>query len=421
MPKFRTLLKNRNFVLYSAGQAFSQFADRLVQIVLIGFLYKRWPGSTLMLAKLLFFTVIPSFIISPLAGVYTDRWDKRYIMIISDIFRAIAILMVPLFFIYSESIVPLYATIFLVFAAACFFLPARLAVIPGLVSKEDLLLANSASSMIWVGSGIAGFSLGGFLAEWAGIQNSLYINSAVYFISAVSFIMLLFSMKNGKSKNKTHEKSPGITTVLKKSFFYDLKEGLKILFLDKKIRFVGYVFFIFSSLLGALYVVLVVFIQETMHSMTRDIGIFGMCLFVGILVGSYIFGKIGERFARMKTMFVSLFLAGVAISMFAISLKLWESFFMGVLSSIFLGFVISPLYVTANTIIHESIEENVRGRIFSSIGILMNLGFIVFMFLASAVAEHIGRFWILILCGLGFSVFGLVNILAGNSKKATSF
>ena len=421
MPKFRTLLKNRNFVLYSAGQAFSQFADRLVQIVLIGFLYKRWPGSTLMLAKLFFFTVVPSFIISPLAGVYTDRWDKRYIMIISDIFRAIAILMVPVFFIYSKSIIPIYTMIFFVFTAACFFLPARLAVIPGLVSKEELLIANSASSMVWVASGIAGFSLGGFLAEWAGIRNSLYVNSAVYFISALSFIMLLFSMKNGKAKQESHEKSPGITTVLKKSFFYDLKEGLKILFIDRKIRFIGYIFFIFSSLLGALYVVLVVFIQETMHSMTRDIGIFGMCLFIGILVGSYVFGKIGERFAKMKTIFTSLFLAGVAITIFAISLRFWESFFLGVLSSVFLGLVISPIYVTSNTIIHESIEENLRGRIFSSLGIIMNLGFIVFMFLASVLAEHTGRFWILILCGAGFSVFGLVNLLAGNLKKATSF
>src|SRR4030042_786140 len=104
MPKFRTLLKNRNFVLYSIGQAFSQFGDRLVQIVLIGFIYKRWPGSTFQLAKLFFFTVIPAFLISPVAGVYIDRWNKRYVMIASDIFRAAAILLIPLFFIYSKNI-----------------------------------------------------------------------------------------------------------------------------------------------------------------------------------------------------------------------------------------------------------------------------------------------------------------------------
>ncbi len=124
MPKFRTLLKNRNFVLYSVGQAFSQFGDRLVQIILIGFVYKRWPGSTFMLAKLFFFTVVPSFFISPIAGVYIDRWNKKYVMIVSDMFRAMAILCIPLFFIHGENIIPIYIIIFFVFASACFFLPA---------------------------------------------------------------------------------------------------------------------------------------------------------------------------------------------------------------------------------------------------------------------------------------------------------
>ena len=420
MPKFRKLLKNRDFVLYSIGQAFSQFGDRLVQIVLIGFVYKRWPGSTFKLAKLFVFTVIPSFFISPIAGVYIDRWNKKYVMIISDMLRAFVILFIPIFFIYKTNIVPIYAIIFIIFASACFFLPARLSVIPTLVKKENLLLANSASSITWVIAGIIGFSFGGVLVEWIGIRNSLYLNSLVYFLSATSFLALFHSMRKKKQLDQTRQAPSGdIKTVLKKSFFYDLREGLKTIFFDKTIRLVIYISFILSSLIGTIYVVSVVFIQETLHSMTKYVGIFSMSLFAGLLIGTYIYGKMGRKFSKIKTVFISLIFIGIFIIAFAVGLKIIKSFWVGCASSAFLGFFVSPIYVIANTVIHESIESNLRGRVFSSIGIVMNFGFLVFMLTSAILAEHIGRFWILIACGVCFIIFGIINILAGLAEKLT--
>ena len=417
MPKFRTLLKNKNFVLYSIGQAFSQFGDRLVQILLIGLVYKRYPGSSLQLAKLFCFTVLPSFFLSPVAGVYIDRWNKKYVMMISDIFRAVAILLVPVIFIYRESIVPIYAIIFFVFAAACFFLPARLAVIPGLVPKENLLLANSASSITWVIAGITGFSLGGVLAEWIGIKNGLYLNALVYFLSAASFLMLAFSVKKRTQDAPGPREPVDVTKILKKSFLDDFKEGLKVLFLDKKIRFVAFTFFLFSSMIGALYVVGVVFIQDVMRSMTKDIGIFAMFLFIGLLVGSYMYGKTGKKFHRTKTVFASVFLTGLSIDAFVVGLKAMQSFWFGNAAMFCLGLFISPVYVTANTIIHETIESRLGGRVFSSIGIIINIGFLSFMFISSTLAEYVGRFWVLVFCGTLFSIFGIVNLIAEFLKK----
>ena len=420
MPKFRKLLKNKNFVLYSVGQAFSQFGDRLVQIILIGFVYSRWPGSTLQLAKIFLFTVLPSFFLSPIAGVYVDRWNKKHIMMISDLMRAVVVLLVPIFFIHSESIAPIYASIFFIFAFACFFLPARLAIIPSLVSKEDLLVANSASSITWVASGIAGFTFGGFLAEYAGIKNSLYVNSFVYFLSAVSFLFLMFSMRKNKIESDKKEGKLDLKKIIEKSFFQDLTEGLKTIVHNKKIRFVAYVFFILSSLVGAFYVIVVVFVQETLQSMTKDIGIFGMCLFAGVLVGSYLFGKIGEKLPRTKTVFASLLMTGLFIDLFAVALKVMKSFWMGSVAVCLLGFFIAPIYVTANTMIHESSKHGLGGRIFSSMGIIMNLGFLLFMFLSSILAEHIDRFWILVACGTGFSIVGIVSMMTGFLEELTS-
>ncbi len=69
MSKFKEVLKNRNFFLLWIGQVISQLGDRLDQMALIAFVYLRAPGSTLEIAKILSFTIIPVFLIGPIAGV----------------------------------------------------------------------------------------------------------------------------------------------------------------------------------------------------------------------------------------------------------------------------------------------------------------------------------------------------------------
>ena len=81
MIHFRDILKDRNFFLLWLGQIISQFGDRLNQMALVGFIHSRSPGSTVELAKLLSFTILPVFLIGPVAGVYVDRLDRRKLMI----------------------------------------------------------------------------------------------------------------------------------------------------------------------------------------------------------------------------------------------------------------------------------------------------------------------------------------------------
>ena len=80
MSKFTEVLKNRSFSFLWVGQIISQLGDRLDQMALIGFIYLRAPGSSIEIAKILSFTIIPVFLIGPLAGVYVDRWDRRRTM-----------------------------------------------------------------------------------------------------------------------------------------------------------------------------------------------------------------------------------------------------------------------------------------------------------------------------------------------------
>jgi len=80
MARFRHIVRNRNFSLLWFSQIVSQFGDRLNQMALLALIYRFAPGSTIQIAKLMAFTIIPVFLIGPMAGVYVDRWDRRRTM-----------------------------------------------------------------------------------------------------------------------------------------------------------------------------------------------------------------------------------------------------------------------------------------------------------------------------------------------------
>ena len=165
MVRFREVLKNRNFFLLWLGQIISQFGDRLGQMALIALVYLRTPGSPLGIAKIFSFTIIPVFLIGPIAGVYVDRWDRRRTMYVCDFLRALLLLSIPLFLFYTKNLFFIYFIIFIAFSLGRFFVPAKLSIVPELVVKKDLLIANSLVNTTGMIAAILGFGVSGVLVE----------------------------------------------------------------------------------------------------------------------------------------------------------------------------------------------------------------------------------------------------------------
>ena len=177
MARLREVLKNRNFFLLWSGQIISQLGDRLGQMALIAFVYLRAPGSTLQIAKILSFTIIPVFIIGPLAGVYVDRWDRRRTMYVCDFLRSLLVFTIPLFLFYAKNLAPIYLIIFIAFSIGRFYVPAKLSIIPDLVDKKDLLVANSLINTSGMIAAILGFGISGVLVEKLGAKSGFYLDS----------------------------------------------------------------------------------------------------------------------------------------------------------------------------------------------------------------------------------------------------
>jgi len=414
MARFREVLRNRNFFLLWMGQIISQLGDRLGQMALIAFVYLRAPGSTLQIAKILSFTIIPVFIVGPLAGVYVDRWDRRRTMFACDFLRSLLVLAIPLFLFYTKSLAPVYLIIFIAFSIGRFFVPAKLSIIPDLVDKKDLLIANSLVNTTGMIAATLGFGISGVLVEWLGAKSGFYLNSLTFLISGTFIFLISKKFVVAMDFKKIGQE---IMEVIRKSVFQEIKDGVFYFIRKKDIRFTAGIIFALWSALGAVYVVIIVFVQNTLHSTTKDLGLLVMFLGIGLFLGSLVYGRFGQRIAHYKVIFASLVLSGIMLDIFALGIYNYPNFAMAALLALCLGLTIAPIMIASNTIIHSVSDNDMLGKIFSSFEIVMHLGFLAFMFISSMLAERFSHLLILVIVGGLLSLLGLVNLFF-NRKTA---
>jgi MFS family permease len=408
MPKFSEVLRNRNFFLLWLGQIISQLGDRLGQMALIAFVSVKLGGSAIEIAKVLSLTIIPVFVVGPIAGVYVDRWDRRRTMYISDFLRAALMLIIPFFLFYARALGAIYLLIFLIYCVGRFFVPAKLSIVPDLVEKKDLLIANSLVNITGMIAAILGFGVSGILVERLGAKGGFYLDALSFFVS--SLLIFLIAKKSVSSvgfKQVRHE----IVEMIRKSVFQELKEGILYFLKNKNIRFAAWIMFILSSALGAASVVLITFVQDAFHSLTRDLGLLSMFLGLGLFSGSLLYGRFGHRFSQHKIIFTSLISSGIMLTIFALTIGRYPDFGLATLLAFLMGFLVSPIIIATNTIVHKVSSNEMMGKTFSSLEIVMHLGFIIFMFVSGFLAKKFTNVSILVATGILFIILGIVNLL----------
>ena len=408
MSKFREILKNRNFLFLWIGQVISQLGDRFGQMALIGFIPFATRGSGMQLAKLLSFTILPVFLIGPVAGVYVDRWDRRRTMYISDFMRTVLTLFIPLFLFSGKSLGLIYALIFVIFSIGRFFVPAKLSIIPEIVEKEELLISNSLVNITGMIATIAGFGLGGLIVEYLGAKGGFYLDALSFFISA-AFIFFISATK--ASEIKISQVGREIVEVIRKSVIQEVKEGIIYFVQQKEVRFTGLIMFLLGAAGGSVYIVGIIFIRSTLKTLTLDLGFLIMFLGLGLFLGSLIYGRFGQRLSHYKIIFFSLVLSGIMLVVFALTIQRYPYFLIAAALSFALGFLIAPIIIASNTIVHKASDNAMMGKTFSSLEIAMHLGFLLFMFVSSGLAEKLSPALVLVIIGVIFSIVGLINLI----------
>ncbi|MFA4888122.1 MAG: MFS transporter [Candidatus Omnitrophota bacterium] len=409
MSKFHEVLSNRNFFLLWLGQIISQLGDRLGFMALIGFAYsKKAQGSPAEIFKILLFTIVPVFLIGPIAGAYVDRWDRRRTMYMCDFLRMLLVGTLPLFLFHARNLSIAYLLIFIIFCIARFFLPAKLSIVPDLVKNHDLLIANSLVNITGMIAFVVGSGIGGVVVELAGVENGFYLDALSFLVSGT----LIFFITQKSSVAMNFRKVSGdIVQVIKKSLIQEIKEGVMYFISKKDIRLTAGVLFILASALGVVSVVSIVFVQNTLHSATKGLGLLIMFLGAGLFLGALVYGRFGSRISHYKMIFTSLILSGIMLIVFVLGLKYYPNFLSAALLSFLLGLFSSPILIASNTIIHKASDNKMRGKIFSSLEMVMHLGFLLNMYLSTFLAQRYSHVLILVVIGCLFSVLGAISLI----------
>ncbi len=397
--------KHRSFQRLWLAQLISQFGDRIHQLALIGFIAERAPGSTLGLAKLLAFTIIPVFIIQPFAGVFVDRWDRRTTLFVCDIARGLLVLMIPFLFMRQSSMVPIYVVVFFVFCFSRFYLPAKMSVLPDIVEEDHLFKANSLISTTGMIAFVVGCALGGFLIDQFGSRNGFIIDAGTFFLSGLIIFSVALPLRI--NKEKILEIGKEVIDPTRQSVWKEMKEGFIYSFQHKEIRLIINMLFVVLAAAGAIYVVIIIFIQQAFNSVTKDLGVLAVCLGTGLFVGALIYGKLGKKVSWRKTIFTCLIGGGLMLMAFALLVVYYPNMPMVMGLTFLWGVVIGPVFIAANAVVHLVGDEKMRGKVFSAFEIVIHFAFLISMFLSSWLSQFIAHEWILISVGVMIVLVGI--------------
>jgi hypothetical protein len=176
---WRLIRGNRNFRRLWLAQIVSEVGDWFYILALYSLLLQL-TGKAQSVGLALVLQVLPATLVGPTAGVVNDRIRRQHVMIAADIARMVIVLGMML--VRSREMVWLiYPLLFFETVMWGFFEPARSAVIPNLVSKDQIVIANTASSITWSVNFAIGSGLGGLVAVWLG-------RDAVFILNALSFL-----------------------------------------------------------------------------------------------------------------------------------------------------------------------------------------------------------------------------------------
>jgi MFS family permease len=186
------LRENRNFRLLWGGQVVSLLGDWF-NLIASALLIARLTDSSAALGGLFVVRFLAPFLVSPFAGVAADRYNRKYLLIITDVFRGVVVL--GFLFVQSSGliwVILIYVLTALQMAGQGFYFPARNAILPDVTSRNELGAANALSSATWSVMLALGSALGGFFAGIWGIAPAFVLDALTFFVSAAITAQVIY-------------------------------------------------------------------------------------------------------------------------------------------------------------------------------------------------------------------------------------
>ncbi|MEZ2717821.1 MFS transporter [Niallia circulans] len=388
----------RNIVLFLSSQTISLFGSSLVQYAIMWHITLT-TESGLMMTLYILCGFLPTFLLSPVAGVWADRYNRKLLIMISDGLIAFATLILALLFLMG------YDSIWLLFVMAAVRAfgtgvqtPSVGAILPQIVPKDKLTKVNGVNGSIQAVIMFVSPMVSAALLTMASIE-------AVFFIDVITAAIAIFTLL-AFLKIPAHQKA---SLEQSTSYFSDFKEGLKYVhhhaFLKK--------FFIYFSIF---FVLMAPAAFLTPLQVTRSFGddvwrltAIEIAFSIGMMVGGGVIAAWGGFENKVKTMTLASIIMGVCT--FALGMI---PFFWIYLVFMALFGVAMPIFNTPTTVLlQEKIEEGFLGRVFGVMGMISTSMMPIGMLIFGPLADFIKVEWLL----LGTGIFIMIlSIFLGKDK-----
>jgi MFS transporter, NRE family, putaive nickel resistance protein len=398
--RYSRVLSNKRFRLLWTAQLFSSMGETISQIVFPLFVYDLTESAGL-LGAVYAAQRAAQLLISPITGVVADRFNRRNILLICDISRALLLALMP----FMSEVWQVTIIAVLVSIASQFAHPAEQAAVPTLVEPEDLVPALSLTQVSWAVMRIVGPAIGGAAIGLVGPKAAFWLQTAIYFCS----FLLVLRIDLGKT----------VATVSGRFFesvWRDFIEGIRTVLSNPIVRAITATETLWSLVGSSLTIATVVLTKETLDLGDRADTAYALLtasLSGGAVIGALIAHRVESRWGRARLMAVG-YIGPLFLAPLLFNPPLRVDFFLWFL----LGFTDAWAVISFQSYLAEEVPDELRGRVYATWGAMVTLGWLVSGMIIGWATEAIGAPLTLGLAGLIVGIGGPLVLVASGAASA---
>ncbi|XHX77186.1 MAG: MFS transporter [Stenomitos frigidus ULC029] len=383
-PMLRAL-RSRNYRLFFLGHGASLMGTWMTQTATIWLVY-HLTGSALMLGLVGFANQFPNFVLTPFAGVWVDRWDRRRTIVITQILAMIQSL--SLAFLALTGTITVWQIVVLVAFQGCinaFDMPARQSFVVTMVDRrEDLSNAIALNSSMFSSARLVGPAIAGLIIAAT--------NTGICFlIDGVSYIAVIAGLLAMRLSPQ-----PPVTSKPAETLWYSLKEGFDYAVGLRPIRSI-LLLIALVSLVGMPYMTLApIFASEILHGGPETLGFLMASSGLGALIAAIYLSARPNALGLSKLIAIAPAIFGSALIVFALSRVLWLS----MLAVLLIGMGLVLQHTAGNTVLQTIVDDDKRGRVMSFYMMAFTSTVTFGNLVAGSLATHIGAPHTLLIGGI---------------------
>ncbi len=301
---------SRDFWRFWVGETVSAFGSSFTQFAIPLLVFKLTDSPIYLAASTALFTV-PHLLFGLLIGAWTDRTDRRRLMIATDVLAAAAVVSVPLAA--GAGTLSVWWVLAVVFASSTlsiFFEAAQFGAIPSLVQQDDLVTANGRNQASFAAATVAGPLVAGVLLVVIPVEQLLYVDAATFLVSALALALIRRPFNPPLERPRT-------------SIRQDIVEGLRYVLRHPVLRNISAMMALVNFVSVTAFAQLVLLAKERYAASDSQIGILFAAGGVGVFVCSLAAGPLRRRWTFGNVALGSLMLSGVLLVALAFAPSYW--------------------------------------------------------------------------------------------------